>query len=86
MNKSLLTEVKTTVACQIKKLGAKFQLRNKTKFYQQNNLFCYRNCSDEFSNKSYVGETYRRIWERIIEHRNRGKTLHLLKTSREKNY
>ena len=38
LNKSLPTEVKTTVTYQSKKLGTKFQLKNKTKFHQRCSL------------------------------------------------
>ena len=41
LHKSLSTEIKTTVTYQSKKLGTKFELKNKTKFHQQNNLVCY---------------------------------------------
>ena len=34
LNKSLPTEVKTTVTYQSKRLGTKFQLKDKTKFHQ----------------------------------------------------
>ena len=38
LNKSLPTEVKITVTYQSKKLGMKFQLKDKTRFNYQNNL------------------------------------------------
>ena len=38
LKKSLPTEVKTTVTYQSKKLGMKFQLKDKTRFNYQNNL------------------------------------------------
>ena len=38
LNKSLPTEVKITVMYQSKKLGMKFQLKDKTRFNYQNNL------------------------------------------------
>ena len=41
LHKSLSTEVKTTVTYQSKKLGTKFELKDKTKFHQQNNFVCY---------------------------------------------
>ena len=47
LNKLLPTEVKVTVTYQYKKLGMKFQLKYKTKFYQQNNLLYYSKCLDK---------------------------------------
>ena len=41
LNKSLPTEVKTTVTYQSKKLGRKFQLKDKTRFNHRNNLVYY---------------------------------------------
>ena len=59
LNKSLPTEVKTTVTYQSKKLRTKFQLKDKTRFNHQNNLVYYSNCPNRTSNKDYVGETDR---------------------------
>ena len=86
LNKSLPIEVKITVTYQSKKLGTKFQLKDKTKFHQQNNLVYYSKCLDKTCNEDYVGETDSRTEERIIDHNKRDKNSHLLKQSREKNY
>ena len=83
LNKSLPTEVKTTVTYQSKKLETKFELKDKTTFHQQNN-FAYK-CPDKTCN-DYVGKTDRRIKERIIDHNKRDKNSHLLKRSSEKNH
>ena len=69
LNKSLPTEVKTTVTYQSKRLGTKFQLKDKTKFHQQNNLVYYSKCPDKTCNEDYVGETEGRIEEGIIDHK-----------------
>ena len=86
LNKSLPTEVKTTVTYQSKKLGTKFHIKDKTKFHQQNNFVYHSKCSDKTCNEDYVGETDRRIEERIIDHNKRENNFHLLKHSREKNH
>ena len=85
LNKSLPTEVKTIVTYQSKKLETKFQLKYKTRFNQQNNLVYYSKCPNKTSNEDYVGETDRRIEERITDNNKRDKNSHLLKHSREKN-
>ena len=51
LNKLLPTEVKTTVTYQGKKLGTEFQLKDKTKFHQQNNLIYYSKCLDKTCNE-----------------------------------
>ena len=57
LNKSLPTKVKTTVTYQSKKLGTKFQLKDKTKFHEQNNFVYYSKCPYKPWNEDYVGET-----------------------------
>ena len=86
LNKSLPTEVKTTVTYQSKKLGTKFQLKDKTRFNHQNNLVYYSKCPNKTCNEDYVGETDRRIEERIMDHKKRDKKSLLLKHSPEKNH
>ena len=86
LSKFLPTKVKTTVTYQSKKLGRKFQLKDKTKFHQQNSLVYYSRCLDETCNEDYVGETNKRIEERIIDHNKRDKNSHFLKHSGEKNH
>ena len=46
LNKSLPVDVTTTVSYQSKQLGAKFQLKDKTKFHQQNDLVYYSEFPD----------------------------------------
>ena len=86
LNKSVPTEVRGTVTYQNKKLGTKFQLKDKTKFHQQNSLVYYSKCLDKTCNEYYVGETDRRIEDRIIDHNKLDKNSHLLRHSREKNH
>ena len=86
LNKLLPTEVKTTVTYQSKKLGTKFQLKDKTRFNHRNNLVYYSKCPNKTCNEDYVGETDRRNEERIMDHNKRDKNSHLLKHSREKNH
>ena len=86
LNKSLPTEVKTAVTYQSKKLGSKFQLKDKTRFNHQNNLVYYSKCPSKTCNKDYVGETDRRVEEGIVDHNKRDKNSHLLKHSRGKNH
>ena len=86
LNKSLPTEVKTTVTYQSKKRGTKFQLKDKTKFHQQINLGYYGKCTNNTCSEDFVSKTDRRIEEKIIDHNKRDKNSHLLKHSCEKNH
>ena len=86
LNKSLSTEVKATVTYESKKLGTKFQLKDKTEYPQQNNVVYYSKCPDKTCNERYVGETDRRIEERIVDHNKRNKNSDLLKHSRDRNH
>ena len=85
-NKSLSSEVKTTVMYQSKKLGTKFRLKNKTRFNHQNNLAYYNKCLDKTCNEDHVGETDRRIEERIMDHNKRDKNSHLLQHFCKRNH
>ena len=87
LNKSVTTEVKTRVTYQSKKLSeTKFELKDKRRFNHQNNLLYYSKCPNKTCNEDYVGETDRRIEERIVDHNKHDKNSHLLKHSREKNH
>ena len=66
VNKLLPIKVKTTITYKGKKLGTKYQLKNKAKFNHQNNVVYYSKCLDKTCNKDYVAEKDRRIEEIII--------------------
>ena len=53
---------------QSKKLPTKFNVKDKTEFYHQSNLVYYGKCSNQTCTEDYIGETNRRIKERIINH------------------
>ena len=86
LNKLLPIKVKTTITYKVKKLGTKYQLKNKTKFNHQNNLVYYSKCLDKTCNKDYVAEKDRRIEERIMDHNKRDKNSHLLQHFCKRNH
>ena len=49
----------------------------------RHNIVYFSRCSNVTCNETYVGETNRRIKERIVDHNKRDKSLHLLKYSCE---
>ena len=66
LNKSLPTEVKTTVTYQSKKLGRKLQLKDKTRFNHRNNLVYYCKCPNktcnEITSAKQIEEMRKELW------------------------
>ena len=56
---------------------------DRTKFEHRYNVVYFSCCPNETCKKTYVGKTDRRIKERIMEHKKRDKSSHLLKHARE---
>ena len=86
LQKQLPDNVKTRIAYKCKKLSTRFQIKDKTNFPHKNNVVYKINCPERDCTESYVGETKRRIQERIIDHNNRDKNSRVLKHSRETNH
>ena len=63
-----------------------FQLKDLTKFHQQNNLIYYSKFPDKTCDKDYVGEKDRGTEGNILDHNKRDKNSHLLKYSHEKKH
>ena len=70
------------VTYQSKKLGSKFLVTNKIDFQRQNNIVNYGKCPNANCKDDYIGETDRRVIERVIYHNKRDKKFHMLKQSR----
>ena len=68
------------------KLSTKFPVKDKTDFQHKNNIVHHSKCPSEGCHENYIGETNRRIVERIQDNNNRDKTSHLLKHAREKSH
>ena len=64
------------------KLSTEFPVKEKTDFQDKNNVVYHSECPSE----NYIGETNRRIVERIRDHSNRDRNSHLLKHAREKGH
>ena len=65
--------VKTMVTYQSKKLASKFPVKDKIDFQHQNNVVCYGKCPNPNCKDDYIGETDRRVIERVIDHSKRDK-------------
>ena len=68
------------------KLGSFFNIKDKTKLEHQHNLVYKAICPNENCQETYVGETERRIIERIKDHQGRDHHSHVLKHSIEKSH
>ena len=68
LRKVLPDNVKTTVTYQSKKLVSKFPVKDKIDFQHQNNVVYYGKCPNPNCKDDYIGETDRRVIERVIDH------------------
>ena len=62
-----------------KKLNSCFSIKDKTKFEHQHDLVYYVKCTEPSCRDNYVGETGRRIIERIKDHSGRDHASHMVK-------
>ena len=62
-------------------MSTQFPVKDKTKFKHQHNITYFSKCPEIDCKETYIGETDRRIQERIIDHNNRDKKTYLLKHS-----
>jgi len=65
------------------KLSSKFSNKDKTEINHRHNIVYYCKCGDVTCNETYIGETNRRLGERIIDHNSRDKYSHILNHTRE---
>ena len=84
--KTLPKKVQAIVTYQSKNLPTKFNLKEKTEFYHQSDSVYYGKCPNQTCTEDYIGETDRRIKERIIDHNKRDKNSHTLKHVREEGH
>ena len=84
LKKVLPDNVKTMVTYQSKKLTSKFPAKEKIDFQYQNNIVYHVKCPNPNCKDDYIGETDRRVIERVIDHNKRDKKSHTLKHSRDK--
>ena len=80
--------VKTDVAFHGKKLSSCFNIKDKTKFPHKHGLVYHAKCAEESCIDDYVGETARRISERVLDQSQSGrdKNSHILKHQIEKEH
>ena len=86
LKKILPDDVNTRISHKSTKLSTKFPVKGKTDSQHQNNVLYHSKCPSQGCHENYIGETNRRIVERIQDHNNRDKNSHLLKHAREKGH
>ena len=86
LKKTLPGDVNTMISYKSTKLSIKFPFKDRTDFQHKNNVVYHSKFPSEGCHENYIGETNRRIVERIQDHSNRGKNCHLLKHAREKGH
>ena len=71
IRKFLPHNVKPQIAFTGRKVGTSFQIKDKTEMKHNHDIVYYNECPEEQCNENYIGETGRRISERIIDHTGR---------------
>ena len=72
------------VTFQSKKLASKFPVKDKIDFQHQNNVVQYRKCPNPNCEDDYIGETDRKVIERVIDHNKQDKKSPMFKHSCDK--
>ena len=77
MNKILPNKQKATLVYTSTKLGSNFNIKDIIKKEHKHDLVYSVKCPEEICNETYIGETGRRLAERIDEHRGKDKNSHV---------
>ena len=76
----LVTEhTKLEITFTVKKLNSCFSIKDKISFEHQHDLIYYVNCTKPSCRDDYIGETSRRIIERIKDHSGRDHSSQMVK-------
>ena len=83
ISKLLPPEIKTQVAYTGKKLSTCFNVKDQSTFAHPHDVVYYADCPNEKCRENYIGESGRRISERIKDHNGRDLKSHILRHSVE---
>ena len=75
----LPSNIKTGITDKGQKLISRFQIKDKINEKHKHNLIYNTKCPEAFCTEDYLGETGRRIIERVADHDGKDKKSHLLK-------
>ena len=79
MKKELPSNVKLQITYTGRKLGSLFETKDQTIFEHKHDAIFHGKCPAENCADNYIGETARRVNERIVDNTGREATSHLLK-------
>ena len=79
LTRTLPDNIKTTITYKRTKFSTKFSVKSKTDFQHRHNIVYYGKCPSEGWKDGYVGQTKRRVVEKMKEHNDKDKSSHLLK-------
>ena len=82
----LASNVKTRITYTVQKLNSGFQNKDKINEKHKHGLIYYTKCPEASSTEEYLGETGRRIIERVADHAGKDKQSHLLKHALLRNH
>ena len=83
VHKLLPETVNTQITYTGIELSTCFQIKDKSNFDHQHDLVYHAKCPIEFCDENYIGESGRRIAERVKDHNGRDHKSHILKHSLE---
>ena len=86
LNKHLKDDIKVMITYQGTKLSSRVQVKDQTKFEHRNDVVYCCKCPENNCDDFYIGETDRRISERIIDHNKRDKNPHPLQHAQNKKH
>ena len=81
ISKLLQPEIKTQMAYTGKRLSTCFNVKDQSKFDHQHDVVYYADCPNETHTENYIGESGRRISERIKNNNGRDLKSHVLRHS-----
>ena len=83
MKTLLPTSIRTKIVCTGSKLSTCFQVKDKTKFEHNHDIVYHGTCPETDCPENYIGETARRISERVKDHTGKDVHSHLFKLAVE---
>ena len=86
LNVILPRNVKIRTCYTGKRLSSCFKIISKKKFSHEHDLLYHVKCPEELCTDDYIGESGRRVIERVKDHNGRDKSSHMLRHSIEKNH
>ena len=79
LNKHLPNNAKTQVTFTGQKLSTQFNVKDRTKFEHKHDVIYFGKCPEQNCTDNHLGESTRRISERIIDHGSRDQKSHLFR-------